>query len=88
MYILARAPGGQMRGAATQAMPLSIVEERQRSRCPPAAAPLRAAVRRHAGSLLAPYIPGVCSSLAPCQRAWGPQQNAHVIHAQTLRRRK
>ena len=49
MYILARAPGGQMRGAATQAMPLRIVEERQRSRCPPAAAPLRAAARRPAG---------------------------------------
>ncbi|HMC22709.1 MAG TPA: hypothetical protein VKL19_12735, partial [Thermoanaerobaculia bacterium] len=31
--ILARAPGGQMRGAATQAMPVCIVEERQQSRC-------------------------------------------------------
>jgi len=41
--ILARAPGGQMQGAATQAMPVCIVEERQRRRCPPAAAPLRAA---------------------------------------------
>ncbi len=29
--------GGQMQGAATQAMPVSIVEERQRSRWPPAA---------------------------------------------------
>ena len=38
--ILARAPGGQMRGAATQAMSVCIVEERQRRRCPPAAAPL------------------------------------------------
>jgi len=28
-----------MLGAATQAMPVCIVEERQRSRCPPAAAP-------------------------------------------------
>ena len=28
-----------MQGAATQAMSLHIVEERQRSRCPPAAAP-------------------------------------------------
>jgi len=46
--ILARAPGGQMRGAATKAMS-DIVEERQRSRCPPAAAPLRAAARRLAG---------------------------------------
>ena len=57
MCILARAPGGQMRGAATQAMPLSIVEERQRSRCPPAAAPLRAAVAGTPAALLAPYIP-------------------------------
>jgi hypothetical protein len=29
-----------MQGAATQAMPLCIVEERQRRGCPPAAAPL------------------------------------------------
>ena len=49
MCILARAPGGQMRGAATQAMLVCIVEERQQSRCPPAAAPLRAAARRPAG---------------------------------------
>jgi hypothetical protein len=47
VYTLARAPGGQMQGAATQAMPLCIVEKRQRSRC---------------------------------QRAWGPQQSANVIH--------
>src|SRR6059036_3598534 len=60
--ILARAPGGQMRGAATQAMPVCIVEERQQSRCPPAAAPLRAAARRPAG--------GVARSLhtAPAER--------------------
>jgi hypothetical protein len=32
-----------MQGAATQAMPVRIVEERQRRGCPPAAAPLRAA---------------------------------------------
>jgi len=44
-YTLARAPGGQMQGVATQAMPLCIVEERQRSRCPPAATPLWAAAR-------------------------------------------
>src|SRR5436190_2561123 len=49
--ILARAPGGQMRGAATQAMPVCIVEERQQSRCPPAAAPLRAAAPRPAGGV-------------------------------------
>ena len=45
---LARAPGGQMRGASPQAMPVCIVEERQQSRCPSAAAPLRAAARRPA----------------------------------------
>jgi len=38
-----------MQGAATQAMSMHIVEERQRSRCPPAAAPLRAAAPRPAG---------------------------------------
>ena len=39
-----------MQGAATQAMPLRIVEERQRSRYASfAAAPLRAAARRPAG---------------------------------------
>src|SRR5213596_1491482 len=37
-----------MRGAATKSMS-DIVEERQQSRCPPAAAPLRAAARRPAG---------------------------------------
>ena len=72
MCILARAPGGQMRGAATQAMPVCIVEERQRRRCPPP----RPSGLRPAGPLavlLAPYIPQrVCSSLAPCQRAWEP----------------
>src|SRR6266540_4264419 len=74
MDTLARAPGGQMRGAATKAMS-DIAEERQQSRCPPAAAPLRAAARRAAGRrfplalLLAPHIrPGYCSSLAPRQR--------------------
>jgi len=50
MDTLARAPGGQMRGAATQAMS-DIVKERQQSRCPPAAAPLRAAARGPAGGV-------------------------------------
>src|SRR5437867_3968407 len=63
MDTLARAPGGQMRGAATQAMS-DIVEERQQSRYAPfAAAPLWAAARRAASRssrwslLLAPHIP-------------------------------
>src|SRR5437762_8837465 len=63
-----------MRGAATQAMPVCIVEERQQSRYAPL--PPRPSGLRPAGPLavlLAPYIPHrVCSSLAPCQRAWGP----------------
>ena len=37
------APGGQMQGAATQTM-RDIVEERRHSRCPPRAAPRRAAI--------------------------------------------
>src|SRR5881409_1731392 len=53
-----------MRGAATQATPVCIVEERQQSRCPPAAAPLRAAARRPAGGVArslhtAPAAPGM-----------------------------
>src|SRR5438874_3051796 len=63
-----------MRGAATQAMPVCIVEARQQSRYAPL--PPRPSGLRPAGPLavlLAPYIPHrVCSSLAPCQRAWGP----------------
>src|SRR6266508_6113714 len=79
MDTLARAPGGQMRGAATKAMS-DIAEERQQRRYAPfAAAPLRAAAHRAAGrssrwlccSLLT-YRAGYCSSLAPRQRAWGP----------------
>src|SRR5438874_1366930 len=75
MDTLARAPGGQMRGAATKAMS-DIAEERQQRRYAPfAAAPLRAAARRAAGrssrwlccSLLT-YRAGYCSSLAPSQR--------------------
>jgi hypothetical protein len=38
-----------MQGAATQAMPVCIVEERQRSRCPLAAALLRASAREPTG---------------------------------------
>jgi len=63
---LARALGGQMQGAATQAMWV-IVEKRQRRRCPPSAVPLRAAVRRHAGV--------VARSLHANQ-----QQSVNVIH--------
>ena len=55
MDTLARAPGGQMRGAATKALS-DIVEERQQSRCAPfGAAPLRPA--GPLALLLAPHIP-------------------------------
>src|SRR5437660_3862941 len=47
-----------MRGAATQAMPVCIVEERQQSRCPPAAAPLRAAARRPAAKCTLYFLTG------------------------------
>src|SRR5881409_59703 len=50
-----------------------IVEERQRRRCPPAAAPLRAAARRPPGCVARSlHTAAVCSSLAPCQGACGP----------------
>ncbi len=77
---LARAPWGQMGGAATQAMPLRIFQERQQSRCPRAGAPLRAGVRRHAGVVTRSLHTAqrVCASLAPSQRTWGPQQSISV----------
>src|SRR5439155_15071857 len=74
-----------MRGAATKAMS-DIVEERQRSRCPPAAAPLRACgpqARWLCCSLLT-YRPGYSSSLAPRQRAWGTAAKCEVISARAL----
>jgi len=45
-----------MQGAATQAMPMCIVEEQQRRRCPPAAAPLRAAARRPAAKCTTYFV--------------------------------
>ncbi|MGA2262251.1 MAG: hypothetical protein ABSH28_12535 [Acidobacteriota bacterium] len=44
--ILARAPGEQMQGASTQAMPQRTVKERQRSMGPPGAAPPRIVLAR------------------------------------------
>jgi len=81
IYPLARAPGGQMQGAATQAMPVCIVEERQRSRCPPAAAPLRAAARRPAG-----FVARSLQTKEYARRSrlasgpGGQQQSVNVIH--------
>src|SRR5207247_7482104 len=86
-----------MRGAATQSMS-DIVEERQQSRCPPAAAPLRAAARRAAGrssrwlccSLLT-YGPGIArrSRLAGGNcgtQPWGPAAKCEFISARALKR--
>src|SRR6266545_1217750 len=77
-----------MRGAATKSMS-DIVEERQQSRYAPL--PPRPFGLRPAGPLallLAPHIrPGYCSSLAPCQRAWGPAAKCEFISARALRAR-
>ena len=79
--ILARAPGGQMRGAATQAMPVCIVEERQQSRCPPAAAPLRAAARRPAGFVArsSHTAPGIARRSRLASGPGGLQQNVNLF---------
>jgi len=76
--ILARAPGGQMQGAATQAMSVYIVEERQRSRCPPGAAPFQAAARRPAGFVArsSHTTPGIARRSRLAGRPGGQQQNA------------
>jgi hypothetical protein len=78
---LARAPGGQMQGAATQAMPLSIVEERQRSRCLPAAAPLWAAARRPAGFVARSlHTKEYARRSRRVSEPGGQQQSVNVIH--------
>jgi hypothetical protein len=78
---LARAPGGQMQGAATQAMPWCIVEERQRSRCPPAAAPLRAAARRPAGFVARSLqTKEYARRSRRASRPGGQQQSVNVVH--------
>src|SRR5437667_4207551 len=76
-----------MRGTATKSMS-DIVEERQQSRCPPAAAPLRAAARRPAGFVArsSHTAPGIARR---SRLASGPggQKSVHIISSQTLRRR-
>src|SRR6266498_4438193 len=85
MNTLARAPGGQMRGAATKAMS-DIVEERQQSRCPPAAAPPRAAARRPAGFVArsSHTTPGIARRSRLASGPGGLQQSVHIISLQTL----
>src|SRR6266508_4081406 len=84
MDTLARAPGGQMRGAATKAMS-DIVEERQQSRCPPAAAPRRAAARRPAGFVArsSHTAPGIARRSRLASGPGGQQQSVQVISSQT-----
>src|SRR5213592_3266121 len=79
--ILARAPGGQMRGAATKAMS-DIVEERQQRRYAPfAAAPLRAAARRPAGFVArsSHTAPGIARRSRLASGPGGLQQNGKLF---------
>jgi hypothetical protein len=79
-----------MQGSATQAMPVCILEERQRRRCPLAAAPRGLRFHGPLALLLAPYIPkgmlvaralpsgmGACSKM-PSYCCAGPQCD-HLI---------
>jgi len=70
-----------MRGAATQAMSVHIVEERQRSRCPPAAAPLRAVAGRPAGFVArsSHTTPGIARRSRRASGPGGLQQNAKLF---------
>src|SRR6266536_1432429 len=74
-----------MRGAATKSMS-DIVEERQQSRCPPAAAPLRAAARRPAGFVArsSHTAPGIARRSRLASGPGGQQQSVHIISSQTL----
>src|SRR5436309_3366492 len=85
IHILARAPGGQMRGAATKSMS-DIVEERQQSRCPPAAAPLRAAARRTAGFVArsSHTAPGIARRSRLASGPGGLQQNVKLFLREPL----
>src|SRR6266542_3338250 len=87
MDTLARAPGGQMRGAATKAMS-DIAEERQQRRYAPfAAAPLRAAARRPAGFVArsSHTAPGIARRSRLASGPGGQQQSVHIISLQTLK---
>src|SRR6184192_3818240 len=82
MDTLARAPGGQMRGAATKSMS-DIVEERQQSRCPPAAAPLRV---RPAGFVArsSHTAPGIARRSRLASGPGGQQQNVNLFLREPL----
>src|SRR5438876_11186751 len=90
MDTLARAPGGQMRGASTKATS-NIVEERQQSRYAPfGAAPLRAAARRPAGFVArsSHTAPGIARRSRLASGPGGQQQSVHIISSQTLNLRR
>src|SRR5881275_1918590 len=69
-----------MRGAATKSMS-DIVAERQQSRCPPAAAPLRAAARRPAGFVArsSHTAPGIARRSRLASGPGGQQQNVNLF---------
>src|SRR5207247_10406800 len=86
MNTLARAPGGQMRGAATKAMS-DIVEERQQRRYAPfAAAPLRAAARRPAGFVArsSHTAPGIARRSRLASGPGGLRQNVNLFLREPL----
>src|SRR2546427_11051792 len=74
-----------MRGAATQAMS-DVVEERQQRRCPPAAAPLRAAARRPAGIVArsSHTALGIARRSRLASGPGGLQQNANLFLREPL----
>src|SRR6266568_2151398 len=78
-----------MRGAATKSMS-DIVEERQQSRCPPAAAPLRAAARRPAGFVArsSHTAPGIARRSRLASGPGGQQQNVKLFLREPLMVRK
>src|SRR5213592_2648075 len=78
-----------MRGAATKSMS-DIVEERQQSRCPPAAAPLRAAARRPAGFVArsSHTAPGIARRSRLASGPGGQQQNVNLFLREPLMVRK
>src|ERR671931_2771077 len=77
-----------MRGAATKSMS-DIVEERQQSRCPPAAAPLRAAARRPAGFVArsSHTAPGIARRSRLASGPGGLQQNVKLFLREPLAKR-
>src|SRR5439155_5069280 len=78
-------PGGRRRGAATRELS-DTVEERHRSICPPAAAPLRAAARRLAGFVArsSHTAPGIARRSRLASGPGGLQQNVKLFLREPL----